>query len=135
MIRSYIAATDSEFAIRRSDATNDAIYRKRYAVGPGFERPSRIEVKEVRISQPHPPQAVPLPQRGREMHPLPFGEGGGEADGCRRPSPSQVFGLCDSLLSRTPFQKTIINCFLFTNRFRCTIRLGWSFFIYTTRQL
>ena len=39
---SQIAATDSEFAIRRSDTTNNARYRKRYAVGPGFERPSRI---------------------------------------------------------------------------------------------
>ena len=38
----------------------------------------------------------------------------------RRTSPSQVFGSCDSLLCRTPFQKTIINYFLFTNRFRCT---------------
>ena len=32
-----LLATDSEFAIRRSDTTNYAIYRKRYAVGPGFE--------------------------------------------------------------------------------------------------
>ena len=32
-----LLATDSEFAIRRSDATNYAIYRRRYAVGPGFE--------------------------------------------------------------------------------------------------
>ena len=29
----------------------------------------------------------------------------------RRTSPSQVFGSCDSLLCRTPFQKTIINYF------------------------
>ena len=50
VIKSYVAATDSEFAIRRSDATNDTIDRKRYAVGPGFERPSRIEFKEVRMS-------------------------------------------------------------------------------------
>ena len=37
-----------------ANTPNNAIYRKRYAVGPGFERPSRIVVKEVRISQPHP---------------------------------------------------------------------------------
>ena len=49
-------------------------------------------------------------------------------------SPSQVYGSCDSLLCRTPFQKTIINYFLFTNRFRCTKmkkrHLVWCFFFY-----
>ena len=40
----------------------------------------------------------------------------------RRTSPSQVYGSYDSFLCRTPFQKTVINCFLFTNRFRCTIK-------------
>ena len=52
----------------------------------------------------------------------------------RRTSPSQVFGSCDSLLCRTPFQKTIINYFLFTNRFRCTKKkkhhLAWCFLFY-----
>ena len=51
-----------------------------------------------------------------------------------RTSPTQVCGLCDSLLCRTPFQKTIINYFLFTNRFRCTKmkkrHLVWCFFFY-----
>ena len=44
MIKSYVAATDSEFDIRRSNATNYSIYRKRYTEGPGFECPSRIVV-------------------------------------------------------------------------------------------
>ena len=47
----------------------------------------------------------------------------------RRTSPTQVYGSRDSLLCRTPFRETIINYFSFTNQFRCTIKLGWYFFI------
>ena len=74
-----------------------------------------------RAAYPCPPKLMSTRVRTSESH-------------SRRTSPSQVYGSYDSLLCRTPFQKTVINCFLFTNRFRCTIKekhhLVWCFFFY-----